>query len=1057
MQGGASAPPIRIEIRGRLARPSAFRRSLACLGLLAFLRDVAPAVAAASRVSIGLVRAALRGARAEAQAKDDFVRALIDLSQAAGGATGREGPALQASLDAMAQGLARVGRGRRPGSRSGSQAPSRARLRRGGPHARHAGRHLSRSRTGGRRAAASRSGSRARPVLRGRPTCCAASQTRGSTGPTAAAAAYAAARQLEPCIGSARRTCISAPLEEAATERRSAARRWRRCSTAVRAERRAGAADDFARLPLIDLLDDASVDAPLFVPAAYVAGFRPARAGQISRGAGEPPRGGGRRSAGHARRAPATLNPADERARIAKADALVAVRRSAGSARQPARHGAPAPGLGPGALAPGTAGRGRRRSGGRAAVLRRRRARCAPRGGRVDRARGDRTTAAHGARISTPLRAATNAASRWRRGPRRRTSISDGVSGAGSARRCAWPSTRPRRWSILPARARAAAAGQLRGRPGRRRGRDRAAAARGAARRQSRRSALRPRPRAAARRTRATNREQQLPPSSASRKPRWRRSGAASKTNARARIGAARRRCRQPTAGAVDRTPGEAVLAWPRALAGLGAAVVAAAPRAILARDRPRRAGVVSRTSPGPRACAVRHANGASAEQVSRRDDGVGRRALRCSTPTAGSISFLWTAARSPTRPWRAGPASAVPQPARRHVPPTSRRRRASAAPPTAWAPAPATWTTTARIDLYVTGYGAQRRCIATTAAACSPTSRARRGVGAARWSTSCAFARHGPRRRPRPVRRQLPRRRARQQPRSAATRSGACASTAIRSTTSGCRACSIRNNGKGVFTDVSARCRRRAHVGNGLGVGGRRLRRRRAARRVRGQRRGAQLPLPQRGGGALHRGRSRGGRRRSRRDGKAARAAWAPSSPTTTATDGSTWSSPITNSRRTACSATTGGGALHRRHRRRAAWAARRCRSSASASRSSTSTTAAAWTSAIANGHVIDNTALFRSGVHARAAQAAVPQSERAAASWRSGGQAGPGFARRRRRAARSSPATWTTTATSDLLVTNNGAAPRAAAQRRARRQRDRRARRWARPSNRDAHRAPG
>ena len=135
------------------------------------------------------------------------------------------------------------------------------------------------------------------------------------------------------------------------------------------------------------------------------------------------------------------------------------------------------------------------------------------------------------------------------------------------------------------------------------------------------------------------------------------------------------------------------------------------------------------------------------------------------------------------------------------------------------------------------------------------------------------------------------------------------------------------------------------------------------------------------------------GGRRG--RDATASRApAWAPSSPTTTATAGSIWSSPTTSSRRTACSATT-AAALFADATSRAGSARRRCRSSASASRSSTSTT----TAPRPGDRQRPRHRQHRSvppGLDARAAQAAVSEHERAGGVRGGGPQAGPGFAAR-------------------------------------------------------------
>jgi hypothetical protein len=77
------------------------------------------------------------------------------------------------------------------------------------------------------------------------------------------------------------------------------------------------------------------------------------------------------------------------------------------------------------------------------------------------------------------------------------------------------------------------------------------------------------------------------------------------------------------------------------------------------------------------------------------------------------------------------------------------------------------------------------------------------------------------------------------------------------------------RNNGDGTFTDVSRAWGLLEHQGNGLGVVRDRLRPGRLARSLRGQRRHAQFPLPQREGHAF-----RGGRAAGRRLGRHRRAA---------------------------------------------------------------------------------------------------------------------------------------------------------------------------------------
>ena len=89
--------------------------------------DVAHALRPPRALARSRVAALRAGARPSAQAKDAFVRALIDLSQAAAARpVGDEGPALQASLEAMADGLAEWDAARSRASRPALPAPSRA-------------------------------------------------------------------------------------------------------------------------------------------------------------------------------------------------------------------------------------------------------------------------------------------------------------------------------------------------------------------------------------------------------------------------------------------------------------------------------------------------------------------------------------------------------------------------------------------------------------------------------------------------------------------------------------------------------------------------------------------------------------------------------------------------------------------------------------------------------------------------------------------------------------------------------------------------------------------
>jgi tetratricopeptide (TPR) repeat protein len=257
-------------------------------------------------------------APSSAQAKDDFVRGLIDLSQAVHGATGQEGPAVKSALDAMATGLAqwdaavaRVEAGFKGAIASAAPAEA-ARMR-----ATLAATYLERGRVAEAlthldRAPGLDPSFTAVQLLRG------LAQSRLGRA-DAAAASYAAARQPDPV------SPVTAYLFLAATR-----------SISVRPERLAAldallkavsaghpAAD--VRVLQLDLLDDESVDAPLFVPAAYVDGFRlladakyPEALASLRAAAAADPLVTGGSSAGTG------VSPADERARIASADALVA-------------------------------------------------------------------------------------------------------------------------------------------------------------------------------------------------------------------------------------------------------------------------------------------------------------------------------------------------------------------------------------------------------------------------------------------------------------------------------------------------------------------------------------------------------------------------------------------------------------------------------------------------------------------------------------------------------------------------------------------------------------
>jgi len=237
-----------------------------------------------------------------AQVKDDFVRALIDLSQAVGGA---DQDAVRSSLDAMAKGLAqwdaaiaRVEAGF-TGAIGGAAPAQAARMR-----ATIGATYLERGRLTEAlvhldRAAALDPSSAPVQLLRGLGRV-------KLNQPAAAAAAFAAARRTEPGSAAFAYLYLRAGRGGAPSSDRAAAIDVLLKSVSSRP----ASATDLAGLPL-DLLDDASVDAPLFVPAAYVAGFRLVAEGKYP-------------EALASLRAASAADSTDERARIAKADALVA-------------------------------------------------------------------------------------------------------------------------------------------------------------------------------------------------------------------------------------------------------------------------------------------------------------------------------------------------------------------------------------------------------------------------------------------------------------------------------------------------------------------------------------------------------------------------------------------------------------------------------------------------------------------------------------------------------------------------------------------------------------
>jgi tetratricopeptide (TPR) repeat protein len=280
-----------------MVRPGAARRFVATTGLLGLLCAPGPAAA---------------------QAKDDFVRAVIDLSQAVGGVTGQEGPALRSSLDAMARGLAewdaavaRVETGFNGAITSAAPAQA-ARMR-----ATLGATYLERGRVAEAlvqldRAVTLDPAFLPAHLLRG------LGHERLNHG-ALAAEAFSGARRLDAAAAVPAYLYLRANRGAPAGPERPAA-----VDVLLKAVIGGPVATDFTVLPL-DLLDDASVDTPLFVPAAYVAGFRllteakypQALASLRAAAAADPLVSGAARSAG-------SLDSAEERSRIARADALVA-------------------------------------------------------------------------------------------------------------------------------------------------------------------------------------------------------------------------------------------------------------------------------------------------------------------------------------------------------------------------------------------------------------------------------------------------------------------------------------------------------------------------------------------------------------------------------------------------------------------------------------------------------------------------------------------------------------------------------------------------------------
>jgi len=266
----------------------------------------------------GLVWLLCAPAPSAAQAKDDFVRAMIDLSQAVAGTTGQEGPAVRSSLDAMAKGLAQW-----DAAVSRVEAGFNGAIKSAGPgdavrmRATLAAAYLERGRTLDA-VAHLETAVKTDPSFAPAHLLLGLANTRLNR-PQAAASAYARAFGLDPMPE--RAAYLYASANRGAPE---AGERHAALASLVKAVSGTRAATDLTVLQL-DLLDDASVDAPLFVPAAYVDGFRllagvkyPEALASLRAAAAADPLVTGATSAA------ATLTPADERARIATADRLLA-------------------------------------------------------------------------------------------------------------------------------------------------------------------------------------------------------------------------------------------------------------------------------------------------------------------------------------------------------------------------------------------------------------------------------------------------------------------------------------------------------------------------------------------------------------------------------------------------------------------------------------------------------------------------------------------------------------------------------------------------------------
>ena len=245
-----------------------------------------------------------------------------------------------------------------------------------------------------------------------------------------------------------------------------------------------------------------------------------------------------------------------------------------------------------------------------------------------------------------------------------------------------------------------------------------------------------------------------------------------------------------------------AAMPAPRAQSSRGAAPAAAA---ATLQDVARAAGM-----------AVPQANGASAEKYLAETMGSG--AAFFDFDADGWLDlFLVDGGSLADASVAQGPAPAVPQPAATARSATSQPRRGSAPATTAWARVPATWTTTAA-STSTSRVTAPTRCIATTASGVFADVTREAGVGAARWSTSCAFLdmdRDGDL--DLFVANYLD---------AAEDNNRFCGNPQRRIRVychplnyKGLASVLYRNNGKGVFADVSAAAGIAPHVGNGLGV----------------------------------------------------------------------------------------------------------------------------------------------------------------------------------------------------------------------------------------------